>query len=63
MSRTIKRPYTKGKAVSVGCRCHGSCGYCLANRMYRDRRRKEKAEESLKEWKERRNEEKQTGDN
>lgn len=51
MSRSKKKPYTKAKAISPGCRCHGGCEYCLSNRMYKNRKRKEKSEDELKYWK------------
>lgn len=40
MSRTIKKPYTKGKAVSKHCRnSNGKCLYCLGNRTYKNAKR------------------------
>ncbi len=51
MSRTVKRPYTKSKRFDKSCRCHGGCSYCLSNRDHKNRKRKEKADEALKDWK------------
>lgn len=35
MSRTIKKKLTGAKSVSHQCRNHGSCKWCLGNRMYK----------------------------
>lgn len=45
MSRSYKRPYTKAKAVDKTCRCHGSCSYCLGNRMYKNEKHPDLKEE------------------
>lgn len=34
-----RKPYRRGKAVCRGCRNHGSCGYCLGNRLHNDAKR------------------------
>lgn len=47
MSRTYKKPYTKSKAISRSCRCHGSCAYCRGNRKYSTNKRKEKSKDEL----------------
>ncbi|MFN0077385.1 MAG: hypothetical protein ACKVY0_13015 [Prosthecobacter sp.] len=39
MSRTRHQPYRKSRAFDRSCRCHGSCGYCLRNRMHRHHQR------------------------
>lgn len=44
MARTRKRAYTGGKRYSVGCRNHGSCGYCAGNRQHADVKRAESAD-------------------
>lgn len=39
MSRTIKNPYTKAKAVSKHCRnSSGKCSYCVGNRTYKNKK-------------------------
>jgi len=35
MSRTIKKAKTGAKAVSRSCCNHGTCDYCLSNRMHK----------------------------
>lgn len=35
MSRTVKQAYRKSRAFDKQCRCHGSCKWCLGNRMYK----------------------------
>jgi len=35
MSRTIKKPKTGAKSVSRSCCNHGTCEYCLSNRMHK----------------------------
>lgn len=37
------------KAIDSSCRCHGSCSYCLSNRMYRENKNKEKVKYSISE--------------
>lgn len=32
-----RQPYRGGKAVSVGCRNHGSCPYCARGRQHKRR--------------------------
>jgi len=36
MSRSIKHPYTKAKAVSKQCRNNGNCPYCRKNRTHKN---------------------------
>lgn len=38
-----------GKLVDKNCRNHGGCPYCEGNRNYNTRKRKQKADYSLKE--------------
>lgn len=40
-----RKPYRGGKAVSCQCRNHGSCKWCLDNRTYTTRKRKESSED------------------
>ena len=40
MSRTKKKKRTGAKAVSSRCCNHGSCDYCLSNRMHKHNKRK-----------------------
>ena len=39
MSRTFKKPYTKSKRFDKTCRNHGSCPWCLGNRMHKIRKK------------------------
>lgn len=39
MSRTFKKPYTKSKKFDKTCRNHGSCSWCLGNRMHKVRKK------------------------
>ena len=48
MSRTTKKPYSGTKAFDATCRNHGSCPHCRDNRAYNTTKRKEAAEEQLK---------------
>lgn len=51
MSRTIKKSYTKSKAFDKSCSCHGGCPYCLGNKEHRHRKREERVNDLLREWK------------
>lgn len=33
-----RKPYRKSKRFNKGCRNHGACGYCAANRSHRKAR-------------------------
>lgn len=44
-----RKPYRKGKAVSVHCRNHGSCEYCRSNRTVKNQKLELKAKEEMKE--------------
>lgn len=57
MSRTYRQPYSGSKKFDRTCRCHGSCCYCQQNRTQNDRRKREAAEEALKEYMETKDEE------
>lgn len=39
-----RKPYRGAKRVSKSCQNHGSCEYCLSNRLYKNKKRKEKSE-------------------
>jgi len=39
MSRTIKKAKTGAKSVSRSCCNHGTCDYCLSNRMHKHNKR------------------------
>lgn len=38
MSRTVKKAYTKARAVSKRCRNNGDCPYCIGNRTYKNKK-------------------------
>lgn len=44
-----RRQYRGAKAVDMTCRNHGSCGWCLGNRMYKNLKRKQAMDERRKE--------------
>lgn len=45
-----RKQYTGGKAIDKSCRNHGSCTWCLENRMHKYRVRKEAAKKQEKEY-------------
>lgn len=47
-----RKPYRGAKAIDKTCRNHGSCSWCLSNRLYKNLKRQESADEALKEFKE-----------
>jgi hypothetical protein len=51
MSRTRKAEYTGSKRFDRTCRNHGSCDYCRENRLIQSRKRLEAYRDSLKEFK------------
>lgn len=36
-----RKPYRKAKKIDKSCRNHGSCKWCLDNRLYSSKKRKE----------------------
>ena len=45
-----RKPYRGSKAIDASCRCHGSCMYCLSNRMYRTNKDKLKISVDIKDY-------------
>ena len=45
-----RKPYTGAKAIDKSCRNHGSCDYCLGNRMYKYRKKIENMNDMLREY-------------
>lgn len=43
-----RKPYTGGKAVSCGCRNHGTCNWCLKNRIHKYEKELDKAKSKEK---------------
>jgi hypothetical protein len=41
--------YYKSKRFDSSCRCHGSCSYCLNNRLYHNKRELQRTEDELRE--------------
>ena len=47
-----RKPYYGAKAVDCSCRNNGTCPYCLANRMRRTNREKQRTDMALREYEE-----------
>lgn len=45
-----RRPYHDSRAVDPHCKNHSLCAYCRGNRTYCDRKRRQAAEEQVREW-------------
>ena len=45
-----RKQYYGAKAIDCSCRNHGSCKYCLSNRIYQQNREEEKTKRKLKEY-------------
>ena len=45
-----REEYTGSKAIDKTCRNHGSCGWCLDNRTYGEKRMKIATEQALEEY-------------
>lgn len=37
-----RRPYKNSKSISLQCRNHGGCPWCLGNRLYKYKKKMEK---------------------
>jgi len=44
-----RKKYRKSQAFDHTCRNHGACGYCRLNRKHNSKKRKQIADEKLKE--------------
>lgn len=45
-----RKPYVGAKAIDCTCRNHGSCEWCKANRLYKNRKRELSMEQEIKEY-------------
>ena len=45
-----RKAYRGSQAIDPSCRCHGSCTYCLSNRMYRTKKNKLKLSVDIKDY-------------
>ena len=50
MGKEHRKPYRGGKAIDKTCRNHGGCPACEGNRKYSDTKRRQSADEKLKEY-------------
>ena len=44
-----RKPYIGAKAIDCTCRNHGSCSWCMSNRLYQQLRMDEASKQALKE--------------
>ena len=47
-----RKPYYGAQAIDPSCRCHGTCEWCLNNRLYRSRRLEQMARDKYKDFNE-----------
>lgn len=45
-----RKPYRGSKAIDCSCRNHGTCGYCLSNRLNKNNKREQKMAAALEEF-------------
>lgn len=45
-----RKPYRRAAKYFKSCRPHGSCSFCVDNRLYQDRKQRLITNEKLKEW-------------
>lgn len=50
-----RKPYYGSKAIDCTCRNHGSCSWCLENRMIKTLKQEESMEQKEKEYEENEN--------
>lgn len=48
--KEYRKQYRKAKSFDRTCRNHGSCIYCLDNRLYKNKKRILNAEDTKLEW-------------
>ena len=46
-----RKPYSGSKAIDCTCRNHGSCSYCLSNRLYQFNKAKLSSDQRLDDYK------------
>lgn len=47
-----RKPYYGSQAIDASCRCHGGCGWCEGNRLYRTRRLEQMVRDKYKDFNE-----------
>ena len=45
-----RKPYRGSKAIDCSCRNHGTCGYCLSNRLNKNTKREQRMAAALEEY-------------
>lgn len=50
-NKEYRKPFYGSKRFDATCRCHGSCSYCVDNRLFASKRNRFRVEEELEEWK------------
>ena len=45
-----RKPYYGAKAIDCSCRNHGTCGYCLSNRLNKNNKREQRMAAALEEY-------------
>ena len=48
--KEYRKPYQDSRRFDYTCRNHGSCNYCLDNRMHSSKRRKLDIQQQIKEY-------------
>jgi hypothetical protein len=47
--KEFRKPYRGAKAVDCSCRNHGSCAWCMSNRLYQQLKQEEASRQALEE--------------
>lgn len=45
-----RKKYYGAKAIDCTCRNHGSCGWCMSSRLYKNNKRIDRMNEKMKEY-------------
>ena len=45
-----RKPYRGSKAIDCSCRNHGTCDYCLSNRLNKNNKREQRMAAALKDF-------------
>lgn len=50
-NKEYRKPFYGSKSFDATCRCHGTCSYCVDNRLFASNKNRFRADEELEEWK------------
>jgi hypothetical protein len=50
LKKEYRKPFYGSKRFDATCRCHGSCSWCIDNRLFASNKNRFRVEDELQEW-------------